>query len=158
MSDYPDLWDFEANPVLDGKLKSINNVMAKKYASDEMVEKFVLTFDVDGTDYTLWLDSAVLRREFTDEAKARKANGTILGEGEGIKIEYLGQKQGATFKYKNFSVTFENAAPRQSGFDALAGATSESEGVEFEPFGATTEPTTNPEPEAPSAQQDEIPF
>lgn len=154
MSDYPELWDFEKNPLLDGKLKAINNVMAKKYGSDEMVEKFVLTFDVGGTDYTVWLDSAVLKREFTDEAKARKAQGTILGEGEGIKIEYLGKKQGAQFSYKNFSVTFENAAPRQTGFDALVGASDEDDDV-IESL--VINDTSNPEPEAPPAE-DDIPF
>lgn len=114
MSDYPENYDFEkeGNARLEGKLVSINNVQAKKYGTDEMVEKFVANIeDGNGTVWAVWLDSAVLNRAFRDEARNRKAIGQRFSENEKVIIEYLGKRQGATYKYKDFKVEFEFAAP-----------------------------------------------
>lgn len=123
-SGYPEVWDFEAEgkATLEGKFVKVDAVQAKKYGTDTMVEKFVVTLDVDGTEYVVWLDSAVLNRAFREEARNRKAIGQGFAPGEAITIEYLGKRQGATYKYKDFKVAFEFAAPSVSGFDALAGS------------------------------------
>lgn len=156
---YPENYDFEAEgkATLEGKYVSINAVTAKKFGSDEMVEKFVLNIeDKDGTIWAVWLDSAVLSRAFRDEAKNRKAIGERFQPGEGITIEYLGKRQGATYTYKDFRVTFEFAAPSLDGFDALAGdvpvASSDPIQDQVEPVAA--EATT----EAAAPADDDIPF
>jgi hypothetical protein len=138
-SEYPEVYDFtaEGKSTLEGKLKSINAVTAKKYGSDEMVEKFVANIeDGEGTVWAIWLDSAVLNRAFRDEAKNRKAIGQRFAEDEEVTIEFLGIRQGATYAYKDFSVTFQYAAPSVDSFDALAGSVS----------APADEPTYDPEP------------
>lgn len=133
MSDYPEVWDFEkeGNAILTGKLVGVNAVTAKKYGTDDMVQKFVANIETaDGTTYAIWLDSAVLNRAFSDEARNRKAQGKSGFEtDEEITIEYLGKRQGATYKYKDFRVDFQFAAPSVGGFDALAGVPDHGETV-----------------------------
>lgn len=159
MSDYPENWDFEeaGKATLEGKLVSINAVQAKKYGTDEMVEKFVANIeDGEGTTWAVWLDSAVLLRCFQDEARNRKAIGERFGDREEVVIEFLGRRQGATYKYKDFKVTFEYAAPSLDGFDALAGDSAQ-------PASLATEEQPEPveekvEEQKPDPATDDIPF
>jgi len=161
MSDYPEVYDFEAEgkSTLNGALLSISAVQAKKYGTDEMVEKFIINVedDSDQTVYAIWLDSAVLNRAFKEEARNRKAIGERFRDREKVTIDYLGKRQGEKYTYKDFDVTFEYAAPSLDAFDALAGDV---------PFATETESpfeealVTVPAEEAPTStpSDDDIPF
>lgn len=161
MSDgYPEVWDFEKAAVLQGALVSIDRVSGTKYGTDIPEDKFVANIKTDdGETHAVWLDNAVLKRAFTEEARNRKAVGQRFNENEHVIIEYLGKKKGAQFTYKNFRVEFEFQAPSQDAFDALAGAgTSEAPApeVEIETAPATEEAPAAATTEAP--QNDDIPF
>jgi len=148
------IWNFEeeGKEVLSGALVSINAVQAKKFGTDEMVEKFVAEIESaeDQQLYSVWLDSAVLMRAFKEEAQNRKAIGESFREREAITISFLGRRQGATYTYKDFAVEFEFQAPSQSGFERLAAGATETPAPQMAeaPAAATTE--------APAS--DDIPF
>jgi hypothetical protein len=153
------IWNFEeeGKEVLSGALVSVNAVQAKKFGSEEMVEKFVA--EIESADdkqlYSVWLDAAVLMRAFKEEAQNRKAIGDSFREREAITITFLGRVQGATYTYKNFNVEFEFTAPSQSGFERLAAGSDETAAEAITPAVSTEAPAAATT-KAPT--NDDIPF
>jgi hypothetical protein len=111
-------WDFDRDGTLEGLYVETREVTVKNGPS---AGKTKLVFDfhhgLEDELVSVW-ETTVLRSKLGQELKSRRKPDFELGER--FVIVPTGKKQSANGTYRDFSVTFEYAAPKRSAAELLS--------------------------------------